>query len=414
MTETTRVIAVKMINFDHLACSPLLPEVKEEMMPYLSEDMGNPLSRHLFGEKPREAIESARQNVAGLIGANPDEIIFTSCGSESNNLAIKGVAHAYAKKGKHIIASPMEHHSVIHPLKNLEMQGYEISWLRVDQNGNIDPQMVASLIRKDTILITITSASSEIGTLEPVKEIGRIAHNRGVIFHTDAIAAAGFVAIDIQDLNVDLLSTAGNVFYGPLGTGALYVRKGVRVSPIIEGGIQENGLRAGTHNLAGIVGMGAAARIAKERLLERRGHLIHLREKLITGVLKSVPDSFLTGERVNRLPGHASFCIKFIEGESILLHLSLAGIAGTSGSTCSSEALKVSHVLSAIGVDPFVAQGSVAFSLGIDNTDEDVDRFLEELLRVVDKLRAMSPFTRTDHRVDGLASGSASLFRRGT
>ncbi|MDI7261966.1 MAG: aminotransferase class V-fold PLP-dependent enzyme [Thermodesulfobacteriota bacterium] len=246
-------------------------------------------------------------------------------------------------------------------------------------------------------LITVTSASNEIGTLEPTKEIGKIVHKKGVIFHTDAVASVGFMAIDVQELNVDLLSMAGNVFYGPLGTGALYVRKGVRISPIIEGGIQEDGLRAGTHNLAGIVGMGAAARIAKEKLLERRDHLIHLREKLITGVLGSVPDSFLTGERTNRLPGHASFCIKFIEGESILLHLSLAGIAGTSGSTCSSEALKTSHVLKAIGVDPVWAQGSVVFSLGIGNTLEDIELFLKQLPSVVDRLRRMSPITTTSH-----------------
>ena len=388
---------MKPINFDHLACSPLLPEVKEEMMPYLSGNMGNPLSRHLFGEKPRKAIESARESVAALINASEEETVFTSCGSESNNLAIKGAAIAHAKKGKHIIASPIEHHSIIHPLKNLERQGYEISWLKVDQNGNIDPQEVASLVRRDTVLITVTSASNEIGTLEPIKEIGEIAHKKGVIFHTDAVASVGFVAIDVQDLNVDLLSTAGNLFYGPLGTGALYVRKGVRILPIIEGGIQEDGLRAGTHNLAGIVGMGAAARIAKEKLSERRDHLIHLREKLLTGVLESVPDSFLTGERTNRLPGHASFCIKFIEGESILLHLSLSGIAGTSGSTCSSEALKTSHVLEAIGVDPIWAQGSVAFSLGIDNTLEDVEFFLTKLPPVVDKLRKMSPLTITSN-----------------
>ena len=384
---------MKPINFDHLACAPLLSEAREAMMPFLCEDMGNPLSRHFLGERAREALESARESVAGLIGANPEEIIFTSCGSESNNLAIKGVASAHAKKGKHIIASPIEHHSVVHPLKNLERQGYEISWLRAHENGNIDPQEVASLIRKDTILITVTSASNEIGTLEPIQEIGEIAQRKEVIFHTDAVASAGFMTTDLQELKVHLLSMAGNVFYGPLGTGALYVRDGVRISPIIEGGIQENGLRAGTHNLAGFVGMGAAARIAKEKLSERRDHLIRLRDRLITGVLGNVSDSFLTGERVNRLPGHASFCIKFIEGESILLHLSMSGMAGTSGSTCSSEALKTSHVLEAIGIDPVWAQGSVVFTLGIHNSIEDVELFLNLLPSVVDRLRSMSPLT---------------------
>lgn len=297
------------------------------------------------------------------------------------------------KNGKHIIASPIEHHSVIHPLKSLEKQGFEISWLKVDDKGNVDPQEVNSLIRDDTILITVTLASSEIGTIEPIKEIGEIARERGVIFHTDAVAGAGFVDIDVKELPLDLLSIAGNTFYGPLGTGALYLQKGIRIFPLIEGGIQENGLRAGTHNLAGIVGMGVAAKVAREKITERVAYLSDLREKLIEGVLKNIPDCFLTGERTKRLPGHASFCIKFIEGESILLHLNFAGIAGTSGSTCSSEALKVSGVLEAIGIDPVWAQGSVVFTLGIDNTQEDVELFLERLPPAVEKLRKLSPLT---------------------
>lgn len=385
---------MKKINFDHLACAPILPEAREAMLPFLGEDIGNPLSRHCFADKPRKALEEARVSVAGLINADsPDEIIFTSCGSESNNLAIKGAASLYAKKGKHIIASPIEHHSVLHPLKNLEKQGYEISWLKVDEKGKVDPREVGALIRDDTILITVTSASNEIGTLEPIAEIGKISREKGIILHTDAVACAGTIPIDIKELKVDLLSLAGNVFYGPTGTGALYIRKGVRVAPLIEGGIQERGLRAGTHNVAGIAGMGIAARIAKEKLLERKEYLLSLREKLITGTLEKISDCFLTGERINRLPGHASFCIKFIEGESILLRLNLLGIAGTSGSTCSSEALKVSHVLSAIGVDPVWAQGSASFSLGIENTPEEVELFLKELPPAVEILRMMSPLT---------------------
>ncbi len=385
---------MRRVNFDHLSCSPLLPEAREAMLPFLSEDMGNPLSRHFLGEKPAKALEEARAHVANLLGASTEEIIFTSCGSESNNLAIKGVAYSYKKKGKHIIGSPIEHHSVIHPLKTLEKQGFEISWLRVDSKGNVNPEEVASLIKKDTILITITSASNEIGTLEPIIEIGEIARRNGVIFHTDAVACAGLMEIDVRKLNVDLLSIAGNVFYGPLGTGALYIKKGIRILPLIEGGIQEKGIRAGTPNIAGLIGMGVAARIAKEKLTQRKDFLIHLRDYLIDGVLNNIPDSFLTGERSNRLPNHASFCIKFIEGESILLHLSFSGIAGTSGSTCSSEALKVSHVLEAIGIDPFWAQGSVTFTLGIDNSSEDVELLLKELPKAVDKLRSLSPFGR--------------------
>ncbi len=388
---------MKQINFDHLACSFILPEAREAMLSFLGEYIGNPLSRHFFGEKPRKALEEARASIAGLINAaSPEEIIFTSCGSESNNLAVKGAAIANAKKGRHIIASPIEHHSVSHPLKNLEKQDYKISWLKADEKGGIDPQEAASLIKEDTILITVTSASNEIGTLEPIKEIGRIARERGVIFHTDAVACAGQIPLDVKELNVDLLSLAGNVFYGPLGTGALYVRKGVRVVPQIEGGIQERGLRAGTHNLANLVGMGIAAKVAQEKLAERRQYLLSLREKFIAGVLEKVPDCFLTGERDRRLPGHASFCVKFIEGESILLRLNMLGIAGTSGSTCSSEALKVSSVLEAIGVDPIWAQGSVVFGLGIDNILEDVESFLKEFPEVIQNLRMMSPLFGED------------------
>lgn len=388
---------MRQINFDHLACSPILLEVREAMLPFLSNDIGNPLSRHMFAQKPQKAIEEARASVAELIGANPDEIVFTSCGSESNNLAIKGIASAYSKKGKHIIASPIEHHSIIHPLKNLEKQGYEVSRLKVDEKGKVNPKEVSSLIRKDTILITVTSASNEIGTQEPVQEIGKVARERGIIFHTDAVAGVGFLPLDVKELNIDLLSMAGNIFYAPQGTGALYVRKGVRILPLIEGGIQESGLRAGTHNVAAIVGMGVAAKIAKEKLSQRNQYLLGLRDKLIKGTLESIPDCFLTGDDKNRLPNHASFCIKFIEGESILLHLNFIGIAGTSGSTCSSEALKVSHVLDAIGVDPIWAQGSVTFTLGIENTAEEVELFLKELPSIVDKLRMMSPLTDTQN-----------------
>ena len=382
---------MKRINFDHLAASPILPEVREAMLPFLGGDFGNPLSRHFFGERPRKALEEARASTAGLINAaSPEEIIFTSCGSESNNLAIKGASGACAKKGKHIIASPIEHHSVSHPLKNLEKQGYRISWLKPDEKGGINPREALSFIKEDTILITVTSASNEIGTLEPIKEIGRIAREKGVVFHTDAVACAGQIPLDVKELNVDLLSLAGNVFYGPLGSGALYIRKGVRIAPLIEGGIQERSLRAGTHNLANLAGMGVAARLAKEELPERQRHLLSLRERLITGVLEKVPDCFLTGERDRRLPGHASFCVKFIEGESILLHLNMLGLAATSGSTCSSEALKVSSVLEAIGVDPIWAQGSLVFSLGIDNTPEDIEVFLKEFPGVIQNLRLMS------------------------
>jgi len=248
------------------------------------------------------------------------------------------------------------------------------------------------LIRKDTILITITTASNEIGTVEPISEIGKIARENNIIFHTDAVCACGFLNIDVKKMNIDLLSISGNIFYGPLGTGALYIRKGIKILPLIEGGIQERGLRAGTHNIAGIAGMGIAAKIAKEKMNERNEYLLVLREKLIEGILKEIPDTFITGHRTNRLPYHASFCFKFIEGESILLNLDFSGICAISGSTCSSEALKVSHVLEAIGVPVHWAQGSVAFTLGIDNSPEDIDLLIENLKEIVKRLREISPF----------------------
>lgn len=382
---------MKKINFDHLACSPILPEVREAMMPFLLEEVGNPLSWHVFGESSQEAVEAARESVGRLVGAPSEEVVFTGSGSESNNLAIKGITSAHASKGKHIIASPIEHHSVLHPLKRLERDGFEISWLEVDDTGLVNPGQVRDLIREDTILISVTSASNEIGTIEPTKEIGGIASEKGVLFHTDAVASAGSIPIDVKECRVDLLSLAGNVFYGPQGTGALVVRKGVRIFPLIEGGIQERGLRAGTHNVAGIVGLGKAAELACDNLEERRQHLESLRGSLIAGVLKNIPDCKLTGHPEQRLPGHASFSIQYIEGESILIHLNSVGVAGTSGSTCSSQALKVSHVLEAIGLDTVLAQGSLVLSLGIDNTEEDITFFLEEFPPIVENLRKISP-----------------------
>lgn len=377
-------------------------------MPFLLEDAGNPLSRHFLGDKPRMAVEQAREDTANLVGAHAEEIVFTSCGSEANNLAIKGASQALGKKGKHVIASPIEHHSVLHPLKTLERNGFQVSWLKVDSRGVVSPDEVRALLMDDTVLITVTTASGEIGSIEPIKEIGGIARAKDITFHTDAVAAVGQIPLDVDELGVDLLSVAGNIFYGPLGTGALYVRKGTRLSPIIEGGIQEQGLRAGTHNVAAIVGMGVAARIALDKMTERQLYLTELRDKVIDGLAEKIPDCLLTGAREERLPGHASFCIRFIEGEAILMHLNFAGIAGTSGSTCSSEALKVSHVLEAMGLDPVSAQGSVVFSLGPDNNCEDVSILLEKLPGIVARLRQMSPLAGRERAKASRAMSSHS------
>jgi cysteine desulfurase len=379
------------INLDHQAFCPLLPEAREAMLPFLDSQGGNPLSTHSMGKAPREAVEAAREKVARLIRASGDEIIFTSCASEANNLAVKGVAASLRSKGKHIIASPIEHHSVLHPLKRLMREGFSVSWLSVDAFGMVDPDELRAMIRPDTILITVSCASNEIGTLEPIRELGRVAREHGVPFHTDATACAGSVPLDVNDLNVDLLSLASNPIYGPQGVGALYVRSGTRILPLIEGGIQEWGLRAGTHNVAGIVGMGTAAEIARAELNKRRGHMIALRDLIIEGVLRGIHDVSLTGHPVERLPGHASFTITGIEGESLVLHLDLRGISASTGSTCASQAQKTSHVLSAMGMDPVAAQGSVVLTLGMDNTIHDVETFLKELPPIVKRLREMSP-----------------------
>ncbi len=379
------------INFDHMGYSPILPDVRKKMEKFLKGAEGNPLSSHFMGEAPAAALEKARENVAGLINAEPAEIIFTSCGSESNNLAIKGSAGHRSNKGKHIIASPLEHHSVFHPLKQLEKDGYEISWLDADKKGFLAPGQVKDLIREDTLLITVTSASPEIGTIEPVKEIGAIACKNDIIFHTDAIAAAGRVKIDVKKAGINMLSLASNPLYGPLGVGALYVRKGLRLRPLIEGGIQEGGVRAGTHNLPAIAGFGEASRIAAEKLKERKEKLNDINTRLTDGILKNIPHTILTGHRDKRLPGHVSVCVKYVEGESMNLNFNMAGIASTSGSTCSSPALKVSSVLMAIGIDKVAAQGSIVFFAGIDNSPADADYLVSTLVPIAEKLRKMSP-----------------------
>jgi len=363
----------------------------EAMLPYLKDAYGNPQSLHHWGDDAREAIEGARTSVADLIGAKQEEIIFTSSGTESNNFAIKGLAMAQQSKGKHIVVSAIEHFSVLHSARTLEKWGFEVTQVPVDKDGLVDPGEVAQSLRDDTVLVSIMHANGEVGTIEPIKEIAALVKEAGAIFHTDAVATAGTIPVDVMELGVHALSLAGNQFYGPKGVAALWIRKGVRLIPFLDGGVQEGGRRAGTENVPGIVGMGKAAESAKAGMKSRVDHLAGLRHRLIEGLLSRVDHLVLTGHPSQRLPGNASFCVEFIEGEAMLMLLSHQGIAASSGSACTSKALKASHVLTAMGIPAELAQGSLLFSFGRGNTAEDVDHVLEVLPPIVDRLRDMSP-----------------------
>jgi cysteine desulfurase len=382
---------MRKVYLDNAATTPLLPEVREAMMPYLEGIFGNPSSLHDWGDGAREAIETARTQVAGLIGANADEIIFTGSGTESNNLAVKGLALAQQAKGKHVLVSAIEHFSVLHSARTLEKWGFEVSEIPVDKYGVVDLENVRRSLRKDTVLVSIMQANGEVGTIEPISEIARITRERGIPFHTDGVATAGTIPLNIGELGVDALSLAGNQFYGPKGVGALWVRKGVRLMPILDGGIQEGGRRAGTENVPAIVGLGKAAELAKADMAGRIKKLTPLRDRLLKKLPSKIEHVVVTGHPQNRLPGHASFCVEFIEGESMLMLLNSQGIAVSSGSACTSRALKASHVLIAMGISHELAQGSILFTLGIDNTAEDVDYVLETMPPIVDRLRQMSP-----------------------
>ena len=376
---------------DNAATTPLLPEVSEAMLPYLGELFGNPSCLHNWGDAAREAIDKARNQVAQLIGANAEEIIFTGSGTESNNFAIKGLALAQQAKGKHVVVSAIEHFSVLHSARTLEKWGFELTLVPVDKHGVVDPEDVRQSIRKDTVLVSIMHANSEVGTIEPISEIAKITRENNVLFHTDAVATAGTIPVDVKALGVDALSLAGNQCYGPKGVGALWVRKGVRIMPLLDGGVQEEGRRAGTENIPAIVGLGKAAELAGINLAARIENLTSLRNRLLTELPKKIDHVVVTGHPQHRLPGNASFCVEFIEGESMLMLLNSRGIAVSSGSACTSRALKASHVLIAIGLPHELAQGSVLFTLGIDNNDEDIDYVLEVMPPVVDRLRQMSP-----------------------
>jgi cysteine desulfurase len=379
------------VYLDNIATTPVVPEVLEAMLPYLKDAYGNVQSLHNWGDKAREAVEEARDRVAALIGGEAEEIIFTASGTEANNFAIKGLAMAQQSKGKHIVVSAIEHFSVLHSAKTLEKWGFEVTEVPVDKYGLVDPDKVAQSLRKDTILVSIMHANSEVGTIEPIKEIATVVKKRGAIFHTDAVATAGTIPVDVKELEVDALSLAGNEFYGPKGTGALWLKKGVRIIPFLDGGVQEGGRRAGTENVPAIAGLGKAAELAKADMDQRAKRLSPLRDKLLAEMPKAVEHVIVTGHPSQRLPGHASFCVEFIEGEAMLMLLNSQGIAVSSGSACTSRALKASHVLIAMGLPHEIAQGSLLFSFGLDNTEEDVDYVLETMPPIVERLRQMSP-----------------------
>lgn len=384
---------VRSVYFDHAAGTPVHPRVVEAMLPYLREVFGNPSSTHSFGQAAHQAVDRARGQVAELIGASSEEIYFTASGSESNNFALKGMALAAQQlgRGKHLIVSQIEHHSVLHSAQFLERQGYEVTYLPVDRYGLVDPDDVAAAMRDDTFLVSIMHANNEIGTIEPMAEIGRITRQRDVVFHSDAVQTVGVVPVDVEELGVDLLSLAGNMFYGPKGVAALYIRSGVRIMPFIDGGIQERGRRAGTENVPGIVGLGVAAELARQEIDERRRRIVPLRDRLIQGLLGSIERIYLNGHPTERLPGNAHFSLEYVEGEAVIVALDMQGVAAASGSACTSLALKSSHVLEAIGLSQELAQGSLLFTLGKDNTEEEVDYVLEVLPPIVARLRQISP-----------------------
>ena len=382
---------MRKVYLDNAATTPLLPEVRQAMMPYLGDAFGNPSCIHEWGDVAREAMEVARGQVAKLVGGAAREIIFTASGTESNNFAIKGLALAQQSRGKHVVLSAIEHFSVLHSARTLEKWGFELSLVPVDKYGVVDPEAVRKSIRKDTILVSIMHANGEVGSIEPIREIAKITRESGVVFHTDAVATAGTIPVDVKELGVDALSLAGNQFYGPKGVGALWLRRGVRIIPLLDGGVQEEGRRAGTENIPAIVGLGKAAELAATDMTSRAEHLGRLRDRLLEELPASIDHVVVTGHRQHRLPANASFCVEFIEGEAMLMLLNSQGVAVTSGSACTSRALKASHVLIAIGTDHALAQGSLLFSFGISNTPEDIDRVLEVLPPIVDRLRQMSP-----------------------
>ncbi len=389
---------MRTINMDHVAACPLSEDVVNAMLPFLKEKFGNPSSMHSLGEEVTDAIEEARAKTGKLINARPDDVIFTSGGTESNNWALKGIVAANRSKGNHVIISSIEHFSIMHAVKALEKQGIEITRLPVDKYGVVDPEEVEKAVTPQTVLISVMHANNEIGTIEPIAEIGAIAKSHKIPFHSDAVATVGVIPVDVEAMNVDLLSMAANPMCGPQGVGALYVRRGVKIAPLMDGGIQERGLRAGTENVLGIIGMGKAAEMADEQMDARIAHVTPLRDRLIKEIPAAIEEVYVVGHPTNRLPGNVSIIVKYVEGESMLLFLDMEGVKIASGSACISRSLKVSHVMLAMGIDAGNAQGSLLFTLGQDNTMQDVEDVLHILPPIVQKLREMSPlYKRTAH-----------------
>ena len=383
---------MKKIYLDHIAATPLLPEAREAMLPFLGECFHNPQSRYEEGSSCKQAISTARQAIADLICASAREIIFTASGSEANNLAIKGVVSAYQNKGKHIITSCIEHFSVAHPIKRLEREGWDVTWLPVDSNGCVNLAAVAAAIRKETVLVSIMHANNEIGTLQSLSEISAITQKAGVLLHTDAVATVGVIPFDVDALGVDMAGFSAQSFYGPKGVGALYLRRGTRILPLIEGGVQEEGRRAGTENVAAIVGMGEASKeILKFDLRHQAGQLTLLRDQLIHGLLERIPLLHLTGDPKIRLPHIASFAVEYVDGEALVRTLYRKGIIAASGSSCSSHALKISPVLRSLGLPANVAQGGIVMSMGKDTTPDEIETVLKIFPDAVRELRELSP-----------------------
>lgn len=380
-----------MYYFDNAATTKIRPEVLNEMMPFLTEEYGNASSIYTLGRTSKNAIETARKRVAEAIGADADEIYFTSSGTEADNWALKGIAEANSSKGKHIIVSSIEHHAILKPCEYLKKHGFDISYIPVTHDGIIDIKKLKESIRSDTVLISVMYANNEIGTIQPIEDIAKLAKEKGIYFHTDAVQAVGHIPIDVKKLGIDLLTISAHKLNGPKGVGALYIKKGTNIDQFMHGGDQEMKRRAGTENTAGIVGFGKAIQLAVTDMEKKNEYIKRLRDTAIEGILSNIPDTFLNGDASKRLPGNANICFKYVEGESILLHLDRLGICASTGSACTSASLEPSHVLLAIGISPELAHGSLRLTFSEENTIDEVKYLIKVLPDIIAKLRQMSP-----------------------